>query len=50
MSNIKVPILYWFNGKLTIDQENKSIYLDGIVKPKSVRKETTRLELVEKID
>ena len=49
MSNIKVSILCWFNSKLTIDQENKPIYLDGTVKPMSVRKKTTRLELVEKI-
>ena len=49
MSNVKVSILCWFKSKLTIDEKNKSIYLDGTVKSISVRKEITYLELVEKI-
>ena len=48
MSNIKVHILYWFNNKLTIDQENKPIYLNGIIKSMLLRKETTRLEFEKK--
>ena len=48
MSNLKVLVICWFNGKLIIDQKNKLIDVDGTVKSMSVRKETTGLELVEK--
>ena len=46
---MNVPFLSWFNGKLTINNENKPIYIDRIVKPMLVRKSTIRCELVEKI-
>ena len=49
MNKVEVPILCWFNCKLTIDQKNKPIYVAGTVKPMSVWKKTTSLELVEKI-
>ena len=49
MNNVEVPILCWFNDKLIIDHENKPIYVAGTVKPMSMRKKTTRLELIEKI-
>ena len=49
MSNVNVPFLSWFNGKLTINNENKPIYIDRIVKPMLVRKSAIRRELVEKI-
>jgi len=49
MFNVSVLLLCWFNDKLTIDKQNKSTYVDKIVKPMLVRKSITRHELVEKI-
>ena len=46
---MNVSFLCWFNGRLTIDKENKSTYIDGIVKPILEKKSTIRYELVEKI-
>ena len=48
MCNTNVPILCWFNGKLTIDRNNNSSYVNGIVKPIINRKSITRHELIEK--
>ena len=49
MSNVNVPLLYWFNGQLTINRDNKATYLDEIVKPMIMRKSITIRELVEKL-
>ena len=49
MSNDCVPLLYWFNGKLTIDRDNNPSCVNRIVKPMIFRKSFTRCELIEKI-
>ena len=47
MSSVNVPLLYWFDGTLTID--NNPMHVNRVVKLVIVRKSITRHELVEKI-
>ena len=47
MSSDRVSLLCWFNDKLTIDRDNSSSYVNGIVKPMVIRK--ILCELIEKV-
>ena len=45
----RVPLIYWYNGTLTVDMEGNPKYVNGVVKPVMVNKPIILHELVEKI-
>ena len=49
MSSDHVPLLCWFNSKLTIDRDSNPSYVNGIIKSMIARKLFTMCELIEKI-